>query len=159
MDTPCLQPSECVVMENTCCGVCGVPSLGDVEGVHTLDVDRYRDALCAEPVECELCGELPGNPNLVATCNAAACQAVDLHLLPATTCASDDQCVLRTNTCCECGTTPDASNLIAVRADGIPDVLALLCDDDAICDDCAPTYPDSLEAFCNDAGQCDVRSL
>ncbi len=155
-NTPCSQPSECTLASASCCGTCETPSLGDVVGVHRSDLERYEEELCRMPEECPPCVVGDPNPNLVATCNATECRAVDIARTPITVCASDDDCRLRTNTCCECDVAPDATNVVAIRNDSLLDFLALVCDADAACDTCTPTYPASLEAFC-DAGRCAVR--
>lgn len=156
-ETPCDQPSECTLADTTCCGTCDTPSLGDVVGVHVSDVERYEELLCRVPEECPPCVVGDPNPNLVATCNVRQCRAVDVARTPVVRCTADTDCRLRTNSCCECDVPPDVGHVLALRRDAVPDFLALVCDDTAVCDACAPTYPANLEAFC-DAGRCAVRT-
>ncbi|MEM9070492.1 MAG: hypothetical protein AAGE52_18445 [Myxococcota bacterium] len=157
INTPCEQPSECVLTANTCCGTCETPTLEDVIGVHSSDVSDFQDSLCAEAGDCPPCVVSDPNPSLVATCNATTCRAVDLERLPASACDLDEECVLRTTSCCECDSTPTATNVVSLRGDRVADLLALVCDDGVACDACVPDYPAELSAFCNDEGRCDVR--
>ncbi len=158
-DTPCSQPSECTLANATCCGTCDTPSLGDVIGVHIRDLDSYEEQLCRMPEECPPCVVSPPNPNLVATCNATQCRAVDIERTPVVRCTVDEDCRLRTNTCCECDVRPDATNVVALRRDAVADFLALVCDASAACDTCTVGYPADLEAYCDAAGRCAVREL
>lgn len=152
----CSEPSECTITPVGCCAPCTEPTLEDVIGLASEDVDEYREVVCADPVACPDCEPAAPNPNIVATCNARACIAIDVATLPATLCSDDDECRVRTNTCCECDAEPVFQNLIGITPLGVLDLLNLVCDADATCDACTPTYPDDVEAFCND-GRCDVR--
>lgn len=151
----CDQPSECTLVESTCCGECGVQSFEGVRAVHREDAEAVGERLCSGVESCDTCEGEP-NPTLLATCNAAECVAVDLADTPVGSCEADEDCTLRVAGCCECDgdTSPDA--LLALSVYGVPEYLGLVCDMEAICDDCAPEYPDTHEAFC-DAGQCAMR--
>lgn len=154
----CSQPSDCIVTHEGCCEPCVEPTLDDVIGISIEDVDEYRESVCADPVACPDCIPAAPNPILVATCNARACVAVDVGALPATRCTVDEDCRVRTNTCCECDAEPTFDNLIGIAPLGVLDLLGLVCDSDATCDPCTPDYPSDVEAWC-DAGRCDVRRL
>ena len=154
----CTQPSECVVTHEGCCEPCVEPTLDDVIGIAADDVDEYYATVCADPVACPDCIPAAPNPDLVAACNARACVAVDVTRLPATRCTVDDDCRVRTNTCCECDAEPVFENLIGITPLGVLDLLNLVCDSDATCEPCTPDYPADAEAYCN-AGRCDVRRI
>lgn len=154
----CNEPSECIVTHAGCCEPCVEPTLDDVIGISPDDLEEYRASTCADPVACPDCEPAFPNPDLVATCNARACVAVDVQGLPATRCTDDDECRVRTNTCCECDADPTFPNLIGITPLGVLDLLGLVCDSDATCDPCTPDYPSDVEAYCN-AGRCDVRRL
>jgi len=154
----CNEPSECVVTHSGCCEPCSEPTLDDVIGISREDLPEYREAACADPVACPDCIPAAPNPDLVATCNARACVAVDVTSLPATRCTDDDECRVRTNTCCECDAEPSFDNLIGITPLGVLDLLGLVCDSAATCEPCAPDYPSDVEAYCN-AGRCDVRRI
>ncbi len=154
----CDEPSECTTTFETCCGTCSEVALSDVISIRA-DAERdYRDAVCDGDIGCPPCAP-PPHPYLVSTCNARQCRALDTRVLPLTQCTADEQCRMRATECCECGadTSPDA--LIGIRIDAEADYLNLVCDSDAICDDCVPIYPDTHEAFCNDVGACSVRLI
>lgn len=150
----CAEPSECVVVPNTCCGECGDPTLEGSTAVNRARASEHRDELCAEAGVCPEC-ETGWNASLIATCNAARCAAVEISRLPLVACTTDDDCVMRTRDCCECGGATSIDSLIALRPDGLIDYLGLVCDTGAICDDCVPAYPDDVHAACV-SGVCEV---
>lgn len=153
----CSEPSECVVTPNTCCGECGEATLAGSTAVNEAREPELRERLCADPIACPDCVSAT-NPALVATCNAARCAVVDVSRLPLAACGTDDDCVLRTRDCCECGGATDPSSLIALRPDGLIDYLGLVCDTGTICDDCVPSYPAEVDAACIE-GVCEVVSV
>jgi hypothetical protein len=150
----CSEPSECIVTTNTCCGECGEATLEGSTAVNAESASAFRERLCVDTIDCDAC-EGSTNASIVATCNAARCAAVEISRLPMAACTADDDCVVRTRDCCECGGATDRSSLIALRPDGLIDYLGLVCDTDAICDDCVPPSPDGVEAACID-GVCEV---
>lgn len=156
-ETECEQPSECTTTAVECCAPCREHELEDVTGIRRDAESTYRDALCEDVGACPPCAPPPA-PYLIATCNARACTAIDTRRLLLSQCSRDEECRVRATECCECGADTSPENLIALRIDGEGDYLNLVCDDDAICDDCVPTYPDTHEAFC-DAGTCAVRRI
>ncbi|MBO6938754.1 MAG: hypothetical protein JJ863_27545 [Deltaproteobacteria bacterium] len=152
----CTETSDCVVTDNQCCHVCGDPSLEDRTAVHRENVSELRLRLCdGDPSpECDSC-ETGWNASIIPTCQASACAAVDISRLPMAACTTNDDCMMRARECCECGARTELDSLIALRPDGLLDYLGLICDTDAICDDCVPTYPDGVEAACV-SGVCEV---
>lgn len=150
----CAEPSECVVTPNTCCGECGEATLEGSTAVHTERASELSELLCADLEVCDACEGSP-NASIVATCNAARCAAVEISRLPLAACTTDEDCVLRTRDCCECGGDTSIESLIALRPDGLIDYLGLVCDTGAICDDCEPTYPEEWRAGCV-SGVCQV---
>ena len=138
----CTVASDCVVVSVDCCGSCGQPSPGDMIGVNSGRISDYRGGRC-DGVACPACFMEP-DPNLIATCDAGQCQAVDVRTDPVSACSTDSDCSLRTNTCCACS----SSEPIAVSGD----FSALVCDGDEVCPECAPAFP-GWEAVCN-AGHC-----
>ncbi len=152
----CAEPSDCTVVQESCCGTCSPPTLEEVVAIRTENASSYRDLVCGDGPVCPPCVS-PDNPSLVATCNATRCRALDLRALPASACPSDGDCILRTASCCECDSPMVRDALIAIRPDGILDLLTLVCDGDARCDECVPSYPDDVEAYCGDDGHCAVR--
>ena len=151
-DTQCAAAGDCVVTANTCCGVCGRPTLADVTAIPRDQRAAYRDSLCEDGAICPDCASMP-NPHLVPTCEAGVCGVADLEADPMTACTADDDCRLRTQDCCECG--GDLGTLVAIRTDAEGDYVAIACGEDVGCPECAPTYPADVTATC-EAGRCTV---
>ncbi len=149
-DVACGVPSDCVVVLNGCCDTCGPASASDRLAVNKNRVDEVAKEVCSEPVPCPKCASFP-NPALVATCEAGRCKLVDLSLEPLAKCATDADCRLRTNTCCECGGPTDAGHLTAVGKQG--GIESIVCDPGFACDECLPQYPSDAVAVCVD-GHC-----
>ena len=144
----CDDTSDCRLVSRTCCGECTEQTLeGSTAIAHARYAD-YFDSMCALVGPCDPACTPQFDPALVATCNAAHCAAVDLSRLPLAACTRDEECRVRSAACCECGADLDPASLIAVRADGVVDLLGLVCDTDAACDACEPSYPEGVGAAC-----------
>ncbi len=150
----CTTTSECVVRPGTCCGSCGAATRGDAVGVNRKAAEAHLQQACASGEGCDLCF-MPDDPTLVATCSTGSCRVVDLLALPLTACSTDADCRIRTSDCCECGGSAEADSLIAVRVGSEPELVKILCDPMALCDDCDPGYPEYARAACH-AGRCTV---
>lgn len=144
----CALPSECVVVPASCCGACGVATRGDAIAVHRARVSEHRASVCGDDFGCPACAGVP-DPTLVATCDAGRCVVVDLQVHAATECETAGECRVRASECCECGATIGPSSVVAV-SDGSA-YEALVCDPGMGCPECAPDYPDTLSAICEDA--------
>jgi len=146
-----------VLAANDCCGPCGAPQLGDVDAVNEDMLEEHFDEVCPDP-NAEPCPDCPSAPNpfLVATCDGAHCQAVDLKQDPITECVENTDCRLRTADCCECGGNTDPWALIAIAVDAEGAYSELVCDPDAGCPECAPVYPEEASAHCDETGHCAV---
>lgn len=153
----CDANSQCVLAAASCCGVCGEPTLADVDGVHRDRLDAHFDAVCPDPVPCPKCATT-NNPDLFATCRAGSCVALDLTTEAASACAADSDCRVRTTGCCECGGSTAEADLIAVAITAEQDYASLVCDPSTSCPACQPIYPDDIEAWCDD-GHCKLRKL
>ena len=151
--------SQCTLAANTCCGVCGQAELGDVDPINTDGWEAHYDAVCDDPDP--ICPGCPSqvNPWIGATCAGETCDEFDLREDPATACTSNDECVLRTTGCCECGADTTPSALISIRRDSVGDYTARVCDPDASCPGCDPEYPGWVEPACSDDGRCYVYYL
>lgn len=126
------------------------PTRGDAVALARTSAPAYRDMVCGDDFGCPACAGQP-DPTLLATCEAARCVAVDLQAHPATECASDADCRVRTADCCECGGATDPASMIAV--DGAAANEALVCGEGVGCPECAPVYPSEYRAVC-EAGRC-----
>ncbi len=153
----CDQPSDCVVVPATCCGVCGQPTVGDVTAVRADRVAEHSEQVCGdEPRGCPDCMIRP-TPELVAGCIANRCEAVDLRAHPSTACQRHEDCRVRTPDCCECGGAADAWSVVAVSdSDALTD---LVCDEHQGCPKCMPVYP-AIRTRCDSkTGHCVILDV
>ncbi|MEZ4232552.1 MAG: hypothetical protein R3B89_25455 [Polyangiaceae bacterium] len=146
----CDVPSDCIVVPASCCGACGAATRGDAVAINRSEASTYRQQLCFD-MDCPAC-DMPRDPTLVATCSAGRCELVDLLQHEATACTRDEDCVLRTNECCNCGGAQDMEHLIAVNS--MSSYPRLVCDPDEACDACVDAPPDRARAYCATNGHC-----
>lgn len=143
----CGGPGECVLATNGCCGPCGFPALSDFTAVNEKNVEAFRKLTCPNP-EDAVC---PGCPtgidkSLMAFCESGTCKPIDLRTHPFSMCDSDDDCVLRTSECCECG--GDTSNPITINEASRSDYASVVCKPSTGCPECAPVYP-AVKPICD----------
>ncbi|MGE0787474.1 MAG: hypothetical protein AB7S26_17505 [Sandaracinaceae bacterium] len=156
----CSVTSECALGSTTCCGVCGRETAGDVVAVRGDRAQQYfDDVVCpearTEPPICPGCAAMP-NPNLIASCDAGRCGLLDVENDPdLTSCTDDTECMLRLPSCCACGIGSGAFDTIAIRVDQESALAQRICDPDADCPDCLPSFDPSIRAACV-AGACRV---
>ena len=152
----CEVPSDCVLMQNTCCGICGPLGPADVTAVNVSAFDVQRRKVCGEgDVGCPGIACAQRSPTMLATCEAGRCAAVELAQHPATQCSTASQCRVRAVACCECGATTGPASLVAVSDEAA--FTELLCNPvDSACRDCAPVYPSEATAAC-ESSSCVVR--
>ena len=155
----CEVNSQCTLAANTCCGVCGQAELGDVDPINMEGWEAHYDSVCDDPdPNCPGCPSMV-NPWIGATCALGTCAEFDLRAERITACTSDDECVLRTTGCCECGADTNPAALIAIRGDAVADYTSMVCDPESTCPGCDPEYPGWVEPACNDEGRCYVYYL
>jgi hypothetical protein len=125
-------------------------------GVNESRLTDQRAEACADGSDCPGCFGVQ-DAMLIATCDMRTCFAIDLHTHPATACTRDDDCVLWTPTCCDCGLVT-ADRAIAISDTGM--IAALTCDfDRPDCPPCAPSFPPELFAYCDDTSHCAVGTI
>lgn len=143
--TSCTHPTECRLIPESCCGNCGAYGHGDIQSVHVADVDAARAVACTDGAFCPAC-TMPDPPDFVATCEEGRCGYVALydpvrdHRSEFTECVDDDDCVLRTTECCECGARPSFDSLVSIRVDRRGDYQNLVCPPDFGCPECGADY-------------------
>lgn len=155
----CQQPSQCVLQPKGCCASC-IDSVETLDGVHKDQQQTHRDAVCPNPGQsiCPACATML-NPNLLATCGAEQrCAVVDVRQQSLSNCVADSDCVLRVPDCCPCGADLAAWRLIAIHKDRQTDYAALVCDANAVCAQCAPLYPTTVQAVCGSDNHCVVNT-
>jgi hypothetical protein len=130
---------DCTVRANTCCGVCGVPSLSDVLGANASMLEAAREEYCGStPPPCPECAQ-QANPNLIGTCEDVGfpggnmCEARDLQQLDISLCTTDDDCVLRTPTCCQPCSEMGRDAYVAINREQTAALLELVCEPTVDC--------------------------
>lgn len=152
----CSEPGTCVLASTTCCGVCGAPKITDVNAVNEKHVAAYNAAICPVPEPCPDCPSAI-EPNLQAFCRGGRCSAVDVRADDLSSCATDGDCMLRYEACCECGASGDF-NIIALARSKASAYTTERCKAMTACPECAPAYPATLRAVCDTATKhCAVR--
>jgi len=154
----CSAPGTCVLASDSCCGACGMPTLDDFDAIGEGAVDAHRKAVCPDPTgPCPACAT-QANPNLFAYCDLAAksCVEADLPLTEYAACKEDADCSMRLGLgCCEC---MQAGEWVAVATARRTDLQALLCKQDEVCAECAPSPPVGVMAAC-EMGRCVMKPL
>lgn len=149
--TPCSQPTECLILSRTCCGVCSKPSKGDMMAVHKDAASRIRNELCGGgAVPCPACAT-QSNPNLQAVCTANACDMLVVDESTLSDCSTDSDCQLRGADLCGC----NGGQAIAVNKAGYSKYNAMVYGANAVCAaDCDPAFPSNMVAICNTKKHC-----
>ncbi len=154
-NTACADSLECELVSETCCGVCGMPTLDDMVALHEDDVAAHVQDVCAGLVDCPDCPSMP-NPHLFAYCDAGLCKGATVTDDAQGGCQDSTDCKLRVGLdCCECGAE---GPLTAIPIAYEPKLQELVCDGDYGCPECAPAYPSDAEPYC-DQGACVVIYL
>ena len=151
----CDGPGQCTLVQNSCCGPCGEPTLGDYDAVNAESADAYFNVfVCPEPMPCPACAITP-NPDLFAYCEAGKCAGADVTAHAFSECTTAADCTLRMGLgCCE-GCAGDAAALVAVASSELAALHDAICPPDFGCPACAPMYPPEWKADCV-AGHCAV---
>jgi hypothetical protein len=155
-DFACETNQDCTLRAATCCGVCGAPALDDMIALSVDGVDAYAKQVCGTgPAMCPACATML-NPDLFATCDSGACQAVDLTQSEMSACTTASDCTLRAATCCECGASLEVWNLVAVAKTSLADYAAAICEPVQACAECMPIYPTAVTLDCV-SGHCKLQ--
>lgn len=153
----CDAPGTCVLANKTCCGVCGKPTVNDLDAIGEAAIDAHAKAVCPEPGPCPAC-ETELNGNLFAYCDldAKSCVGANLPDTAFAACKENSDCSLRLGVgCCEC---IQAGEWVAVATARLADLSALLCKADQPCPNCVPQPPNGIMAACV-GGRCEVKPL
>lgn len=147
--TSCSVDGQCVVVPETCCGVCGAATPTDMRAVNYQYREQEQAFRCSQGMACPDC-EATEFASLTAVCDEGTCRAVDLTQDPMTECTLDEDCHLHTAECCECG--GELEWLVSVSDVGA--YSELVCEDGAICPACVPDYDSTgMVARCSQ-GRC-----
>jgi hypothetical protein len=158
--TACSVPSDCILALRGCCWPCGVPSLGDFDAVNEDRQEEHHALVCTDPNPiCPGCASMP-NPELIATCSAQGhCSGMDIGAEDISACTSNEDCVIRTPECCECGADMTPTSLVSIRADARSRLEYLVCDPDLGCPECMPDYPDDVIPVCDADHHCAAQII
>lgn len=157
----CNVSMDCVLADDTCCGVCGEPALDDLQGVNQRFERDLHDHYCGDPPPpCPLCPSAPAPGHFIAVCEENVCVGRSVYDddLALDRCHVDADCTLRANTCCgSCPQAYTAQNATAVGRAGRDTLSDMLCND-MTCEACGePDRPPRVEAYCNEANRCRLR--
>lgn len=159
----CGAAGTCVLALQDCCGPCGDPAITDYDAVNRDAEDAHFAAVCPDPAgtPCPGCAVDP-DPNLFAYCDldGGRCVGADLPRTELASCETWEDCTLRAGVgCCEPCEAADPWAWVALRADAVDDLEALVCEPGTGCPECGPpTPPAELFAECLD-GVCNVVLL
>ena len=145
----CRTSLDCVVAPASCCGSCGAATEEDMVGVNRSSLLAQREEACGDDAACPACFMEP-DPHLVATCEDSICVPQSLRFSDALAdCESDDDCILRTSTCCPTCGDVGSSEVIAVPRAQRAGLYDIFCgEEDVACDDCESTFPPQMRAVC-----------
>jgi hypothetical protein len=150
----CQVPSDCVIVETTCCP-CGQPEPTGVTAVRIAQHQVFNEQLCPPPVACPPVYCPPEAPRFVPTCNSGTCAVIDLFEQDAIECDAPADCHVRAAACCECNALTGRGNLVAVSDEAA--FASLVCDPNQACDECAAVYPSEVTATCSASGLCELQ--
>jgi hypothetical protein len=144
----CAGPGTCALVNASCCGVCGQPTLRDVMTIASAERGRHVWRICGtlSPI-CPDCHTEP-NPHLTATCRAGACVAVDVRNDELGACATDADCMLRFGTAC-CEPCQDFVGSLTAFARARANDVIRCGPGEGVCPECVPIYPHGARAVCN----------
>jgi len=154
--TACDGPGQCVAVEATCCGTCGVPQLVNFVGLNAKQVQAYHQEKCPLPVPCPACAQ-GTNPNIAARCDSGHCKVFDVTKVSEYSgCSTDSDCHLRSGLgCCVCN-GPDSAAWVSVNQSGEQAISKIMCAPMTGCAACVPVPPPGYAAFCN-VGVCGIK--
>lgn len=147
----CGVPGDCTIAANTCCGVCGMPELKDVDAVNKAAGQAHFQAVCPEPGPCPACATMQ-NPDLMAACalGQGKCIALEISKSSFASCSKDEDCLLRTPQCCACGALAK-EQLVAINQGLNAAFMSELGCDQVDCAPCVdpPDPPAGVKAVCD----------
>jgi hypothetical protein len=143
----CAQPSDCAVVDATCCGSCE-PTLADLVAINQSKLGDYLSQRPCTDVLCPACNSSAPSSRVWfgATCDQGHCVVFDARENLVTACNVSDDCVLRAGLgCCEgCGGT--GSGVVAVNKGA--DLESLVCGAPIPCPACSPVFPSDYQPAC-----------
>jgi hypothetical protein len=155
----CTGPGTCSLVPTTCCGSCSQPTTENMTAVTKGREPEHTKLVCGDgPVGCPACAPAIFDGSVQAWCVGTRCTAVDVRKESLSTCATDDDCMLRYQSCCEpCDENP--FDLIALNKSQTAQYRSKVCVGDETCSKCLARYPADASAVCDPATKhCRVKS-
>ncbi len=152
----CTAPGQCAVAPASCCGSCGAPTPGDMDGVNITKFTEHSAEVCPGGVGCPACFA-ETSKDLLAVCRGDACRAIEVSKDSMSACDVDGDCVVRSG-CCGCQASDQKSAYTAVSKAGLAEYSANACaggGEDCACPEPAPKFA----AVCGASKHCEVVAL
>lgn len=153
--TSCRSGADCLITSRACCSACGDPQVSDTIALNVNSQPAWRQTFgieCQE-TQCPCASPPAGSGTVDALCEAGTCTAVNLAQYKE--CLKDDECIVRTKDCCQCGgTVNDLYAMVAVNGSFSQSYSALVCPSGAAnCEGCqAPQFIPEVHARCDLTG-------
>jgi hypothetical protein len=157
--TRCTGPGTCSLVPTTCCGSCSQPTTENMTAVTRGRELEHTKLVCGDgPVGCPACAPAIFDGSVQAWCVANRCKAIDVRKEPISVCTTDDDCMLRYDSCCE-PCTENPFDLIALNKSSSEAYRSKVCVGDETCSKCAARYPADASAVCDPVTKhCRVKS-
>lgn len=149
----CTAPGQCVVAPASCCGSCGAPTPGDMEGVNQSKLSEHATGACPGGQGCPACF-METSKDLLGVCRASTCQAIEVSKDAISACGVDADCVVRAG-CCDCQLSTEKSAYTAVSKAGLAEYTANACGAGVDCGCPSPSVP-KFKAVCGATKHCEV---
>ena len=156
----CTVHEDCIGTSEGCCAAHVLPNgfgCGDATlAVRADKVAAFNNESCGgKEIACPAICMLP-KPNRKVACVENKCALVNLDASPMTACTTDDECLVRSKSCCGCSPKM-VSEAVAVRKDMSDSFNPLSCNGEAVCGPCTDEAP-SVVAKCV-SGRCAAVGL
>ena len=144
---PCTKAHDCALFQVGCCPTCqdldeNGMAIWSIEAFTRETIERHKNLCDRKKLVCAPCKKVGLNPNLIPTCQAGQCQVVDVSTSSMSACKSDEDCHLKSSSCCGCSGEP-----VAVSTSGIALHNQLRCAAEGNSEQCAPCKTPSYEEF------------
>jgi hypothetical protein len=143
----CLSNADCMVV-GPCCGACGTLQAEEAIALLVTQVESFRESCQVTTASCAECFR-ESSPYLVPACEHRMCHVLDLSKVRFTECQTGADCTLRANECCG----DEDSTFVAVAANALTQLDALLCGGEPVRADCRVDPPMHQGAVCRE-GRC-----
>jgi hypothetical protein len=148
VDLECTTHSDCVLAQRYCCG--GLTGADQAIALVADTASTYYDLVC-EAIEGCPAVYIPPKESVYATCVNNHCEAIDVESVA--TRSSDDDCLVRSKSCCTCDVLAPDDLLAVSDTEGYES----FANCDGVCPECVSSLPDDVSAVCDDSGLCALQ--